>query len=107
LASFIWTKSLTLLTPVFIFIVLLVAAGGHGYYESAIVLFPAAMIASVWQKEIGFAYLLLGLLQYPCYGLLLDSLQHTRIKPFLPWIMLLIHLLTAVVILVNRSSEFR
>jgi len=52
-------------------IVLAVAAGGHGSYAPAMVLFPYSMIAANLLNRITSPLVLLALIQYPIYGVLL------------------------------------
>jgi hypothetical protein len=49
------------------------AGAGHGTYLPAKILFPFAMLASVFGRSITFLYVVLGLGQFPLYGLLLGA----------------------------------
>jgi len=59
-------------TPVFLFITVVLAGGGHGTYYAARTLFPWTMMATSVTKEITRPFIVLAFAQYPLYGILLD-----------------------------------
>ncbi|MCC9165602.1 hypothetical protein [Pontibacter harenae] len=102
-----WTSRLTLFCPVFLIIALLLAGGGHGWLEPAIILFPLGLLSIVVTDSLNVVSLLLAVIQYPLYGLLLDKAQAiNQLKRFTISI-LLFHLLLVVIILVMRDATWR
>lgn len=60
------------LTLVFIFIAAFFAGGGHGSYFAAQLLFPYTMAATFLTGTITMSLIVIGLLQFPLYGIVLD-----------------------------------
>jgi hypothetical protein len=54
------------------------AGAGHGTYLPAKILFPFAMLASVFGRSITLPYVVLALVQFPIYGLLLGAVFRSR-----------------------------
>ena len=54
------------------------AGGGHGTYLPAKILFPFAMLATVFGRSVTLFYAVLALLQFPIYGLLLGAAFRSR-----------------------------
>jgi len=75
--------------------------GGHGYYSPAIVLFPFGMAGTVFQQSITVPFFILGILQFPFYGLLLDRFTGHITK----YCVFIIHLLLAAVVLVTTNFQ--
>jgi len=101
-----WTLKLIIWTPISILISFILAGGGHGYYEPMIFLFPFSAILFFLFKEINSAIpLLIVLIQFPIYGLLLDSLERQLKSTWL--LFLLFHLIIGVVAYSVRPEQFR
>jgi hypothetical protein len=62
-----------LITPVLLFLVVLAAGGGHGSYFPAKILFPWTMMSTAATKSLARPFIVLGIAQYPLYGIILDS----------------------------------
>lgn len=104
--TFKWTIKLILLTPVLLFIVVFLAGGGHGWYEPAIVLFPFGLISILFFRSIELPFIILAILQYPIYGLLIDTIG---IRKSIKWTVIsiaLIHIVQAGVILTLRGENW-
>jgi hypothetical protein len=54
------------------------AGGGHGTYLPAKILFPFAMLLSVFGSSITAPYMVAALLQFPIYGLVLGAAVGSR-----------------------------
>ena len=61
-----------LVTPVFLFITVLAAGGGHGSYMPAKLLFPWTMAATAFTRDIVQPFVVVAIAQYPVYGIMLD-----------------------------------
>lgn len=62
-------------------VALMVAAGGHGSYAPAVLLFPLPMLLTRFTDEISHGLVVLALLQFPLYGALVarpDRLNRSR-----------------------------
>ena len=53
-------------------IAVLLAAGGHGSYAPARVLFPFTMLSTVFNDRIATEFLYIGLAQFPLYAVVLS-----------------------------------
>ena len=71
-----------LATPLLLFMVVLAAGGGHGTYGLAKALFPWTMVSTAVTKSITQPFIVLGIAQYPLYGIILDCARSAgRFKP--------------------------
>jgi hypothetical protein len=76
--------------------------GGHGYFEPAICLFPCATISVIWQTTITLPYVIIGLIQYPLYGFIIDKTQKKKATSF---IILALHIILVILILRFRNPN--
>jgi hypothetical protein len=71
-----------LATPLLLFMVVLAAGGGHGTYGLAKALFPWTMMSTAVTRSITQPFVVLGIAQYPLYGIILDCARAAgRFKP--------------------------
>jgi hypothetical protein len=71
-----------LATPLLLFLVVVAAGGGHGTYWLAKMLFPWTMMSTAVTKSITQPLIVLGIAQYPLYGIILDLARAgSRFKP--------------------------
>jgi hypothetical protein len=69
-------------TPALLFLVVVAAGGGHGTYWLPKVLFPWTMMSTAVTKSITQPLIVLGIAQYPLYGIILDLARSKgRFKP--------------------------
>ena len=69
-------------TPALLFLVVVAAGGGHGTYWLPKVLFPWTMMSTAVTKSITQPLIVLGIAQYPLYGIILDlARSNGRFKP--------------------------
>jgi hypothetical protein len=61
-----------LVIPAALFLAVVAAGGGHGTYYAAKLLFPWTMMSTVVTKSITQPFVVLGIAQYPFYGIVLD-----------------------------------
>lgn len=81
--------------------------GGHGWYQPAMMLFPWAMVGTLWQDTITLPFIIMGILQYPLYGLLIDKTDHRVHKKSLTLILILTHLVLAGLIIITSSEQWK
>ena len=70
--SYKTTSTLSILTPFLLIGVFLLMGGGHGYYAPGIFLFPTGLISFSIFNRLEVPFIILGILQFPLYGLLID-----------------------------------
>lgn len=104
--TFKLTLKLVLLTPVLLFIAVFLAGGGHGWYEPAIVLFPFGLISILFSRSIELPFVILAILQYPIYGLIIDSIGNRKSIKWTIISIILIHMVLAGVILTLRGENW-
>ncbi|MBI5323406.1 hypothetical protein [Bradyrhizobium sp.] len=61
-----------LFAPLALYLVVLAAGGGHGTYYAAKLPFPWTMMSTAVTKSITQPSVVLGIAQYPLYGIILD-----------------------------------
>lgn len=89
------------MTPILLLIVTFLMGGGHGTYIPAMVLFPYGMVGTCFQDSISIPFTILGIIQFPCYGLLLDNFE----KKILKYLILLTHVLLSILILLISNFK--
>jgi len=102
-----WTIRLTLLTPILALLSLFLMGGGHGWYAPAIFLFPTGMVNLIWENQLSTAFLKLGLVQYPLYGLLIDKAGSLKLRNKRAAIIIMAQLVLAILVISLQSSDFR
>ena len=71
-----------LATPLLLFLAVVAAGGGHGTYWLAKMFFPWSMMSTAVTKSITQPLIVLGIAQYPLYGIILDLARaRSRFKP--------------------------
>lgn len=96
-----WLIFFSILTPLLLLIVIFLMGGGHGTYIPADVLFPFGMIGTVFQDEITTPFIILGFIQFPVYGYLLDRTKNNKLKYCIP----IIHFVLMIVIFFNTNFK--
>jgi hypothetical protein len=66
------TLAFVIVTPVFLFITVLAAGGGHGSYMPAKLLFPWSMAGTAFTASITEGLVAIAIAQFPIYGIVLD-----------------------------------
>lgn len=89
-----------------IFMAMLFAGPGHGSYAPARIIFPFTMLSTIFHENIRGVYILLGLIQFPAYGLIASSVKNT--KMFKPTIGLLciIHVVVVIIVFKFHNEYF-
>ncbi len=103
--KFRWTIIMTILTPLLIVVSIFLAGGGHGFYEPIIFLFPFSAISFIWFNKINFSFITMALLQYPIYGITIDSFRK-KIK-FISLYLFFLHLTIALIAYAIRPEQFK
>lgn len=75
--------------------------GGHGTYIPAIILFPFGMIGTTFQNSITNPFVILGIIQFPFYGYLLDIFKYKRLK----YLILTFHILLVIITLIYTNFK--
>ncbi len=69
--------------------------GGHGIYLPTSILFPYGMFGTIFQHSITTPFIILGIIQFPIYGYLLDILKDKKLK----FLILIFHILLIIIVL--------
>lgn len=89
-----WTINLSIAAPLVLICSVIIAGGGHGFTDQLFILFPWTFISKLIDSQ--FLFFLIGMIQFPIYGLLYDkSVQKNKTV----FIITIIHFLLAVGIL--------
>lgn len=99
-----WTKRFLVLTPLFLLFSMIIAGGGHGFFQPIFALFPFATFSCIWAGELSLIDLIIAILQFPLYGLWIDKTSNkTR-----TWVVILIlHVLLATLIILFADSNWK
>ncbi|HEY0676857.1 MAG TPA: hypothetical protein VGD17_01180 [Chitinophagaceae bacterium] len=106
-SRFKWTIILSLLTPLLFLIAVAFMAGGHGWYEPAMTLFPFGMLETLWLDRITQTSLFIGTLQFPLYGFLIDKTRCKHYGNKLILALVIMHLALAVFIIIYCGEEWK
>jgi len=102
-----WTFRLSLLTIPLLLVVVFFMGGGHGTYIPAMSLFPFGLISTVLFDRITIPFVVLGIIQYPFYGFIIDNARQTNnTKVILP-ILILVHIILAVFLIKVTGENWR
>ena len=102
-----WTIRFSLLTPILVLICIFLMGGGHGWYTSAVAIFPWATLNTAWQDHLSEPFMLAGAFQFISYGVLIDKTRSRNNQTLIIAGMLLSHVILAALILVLRNPEWR
>lgn len=102
-----WTIRFAVLTPVLVIICMFLIGGGHGWYTSAIVLFPWATLNTAWQNHLSEQCIFVGLLQFILYGFLIDITKNSKAQILVLVGILVLHVTLTILILTLRNPEWR
>jgi hypothetical protein len=106
-SNYRWTIRLALLTPLLALISLFLMGGGHGWYTPTMALFPLGTLNVIWDDHLSIPLLLVGLLQYPLYGLLIDRAKSITQRRTHTILIIVFHLVLAAIIISFRSSHWK
>ncbi len=97
-----YTLIFSLLTIPLAFLVIFFGGGGHGSYLPFLILFPVGIVGIFVSEGLKTLFFILGLLQFPVYGFLLDRFQNKKTI----FLISLFHLLIIFFVLVFRKDAF-
>lgn len=97
-----YTKIFSLLTIPLAGITVFLAGGGHGTYLPFLVLFPFGLLGTVFQTSISELFFIIGILQFPVYGFLIDKFKNRKSI----FLILLVHILVMTIIFIFKREEF-
>lgn len=101
MGKFRWTIIFSFATPLLILLVVFLMGGGHGTYIPAILLFPFGMIGTTFQDSITSPFVVLGIIQFPFYGYLVDILNGNKLK----YLILIFHILLVIIVLIFTNFK--
>jgi hypothetical protein len=107
MGEFKWTIRLTGIGMIVFLTAILLGGGGHGYIEPLMIGFPWMTICTLWAKSIPAVFWVLGLLQFPAYGLMIDIARATDKRSYINKWVWLSHLIMVVVILLMREDKWK
>lgn len=103
LGRYKWTIRFIVLTPFLIIISFFLLGAGHGWREPTIILFPFATIQFFRTTTMDVGFLIASLIQYPVYGLLIDSFNK---KNTIKLVLIILHILLAITSYLFISEHF-
>lgn len=81
---------------------ILFAGGGHGNYFPLLLFFPFSLLGTLFNEELFFIFIILGLLQLPVYGLLLDKFTVKKVFP----IIIGVHIVCVFIVFMLKRDYF-
>jgi len=101
-----WTARLSLLTPLLLFVAVLLMGSGHGWFEPAMFLFPLGTINTIWQNHLSLPFGVIALFQFPIYGFIIDKSRQHQKTTSVTLTILILHLLLATLILIFKHPDW-
>ncbi|MNL38112.1 hypothetical protein D3C87_1603000 [compost metagenome] len=99
-----WTKRFLVLTPLFLLFSMIIAGGGHGFYQPIFALFPFATFSCIWDTDLSFINLMIAIFQFPLYGFWIDKTSNEKRT----WgVILVLHVLLAGLIILFANSNLK
>lgn len=102
-----WTVKLILFTPLLLFVAVLSMGAGHGTYIPSILLFPFGMLGVLFQDRISLPFIIIGILQFPVYGYIIDKALPSRRLLVILLSVLLAHVALVVMLLKLVSEDWK
>lgn len=102
-----WTFRFSLLTIPLLLIVVFFMGGGHGTYIPAIGLFPFGLISTVFFDSITIPFVVLGIIQYPTYGFIIDKARRAQKSKVVLPILIFVHIILSILIIKLTSENLR
>ena len=102
-----WTIKLTLLTPFLALLSLFLMGGGYGWATPTMILFPFGSFILIWENQLSIPLLIIGLLQYPAYGLIIDRATSLKQRQIRTVAIVICHLALAIIIICRKNPEWR
>lgn len=99
-----WTKRFLVLTPLFLLFSIIIAGGGHGFYQPIFALFPFATFSCVWNADLSFINFIIAIFQFPLYGLWIDKTSNKKRTWF---VILFFHILLASLIILFANLNWK
>jgi hypothetical protein len=81
--------------------------GGHGTYIPAMSLFPFGLFGNVLFDRITTPFVVLGIIQYPVYGFIIDKARQTNNNKVVLPILILVHIILAVLVIKLAGENWR
>ena len=97
-----YTIIFSLLTTPLAFLVIFFGGGGHGSYLPFLIFFPVGIVGVFISESFKTLFFILGLLQFPLYGFLLDRFQNRKTI----FLISVFHLLAIFLVLVFKNDAF-
>ncbi|HBV15162.1 MAG TPA: hypothetical protein DEB71_07460 [Chryseobacterium carnipullorum] len=97
-----YTILFSLLTLPLAALSVLFGGGGHGSYFPLLLFFPFGLIGTLFNEEIFFLFVILGLVQLPIYGLLLDRCPVRKGVP----VILGLHIICMFIIFILKRNTY-
>ena len=94
------------ITPFALFAGLVSAGAGHGDYKVAKVLFPYTMLSTFLTESITEPFILIGIIQFPLYGLILAFGGLRKPLGSLAIVLAVVHVLTVALCFFLVSENF-
>ncbi|MCT2560852.1 hypothetical protein [Chryseobacterium herbae] len=77
------------------------AGGGHGNYSLLLLFFPFGLLGTLFNEGISFLFIIIGLLQLPVYGFLLDRFTAKKAFP----VIIGIHIICMIILFLLKRDE--
>ncbi len=78
--------------------------GGHGVFAPAIIAFPWATLPLIWQTNMALYQIAIAAVQFPVYGMLLDSVQK---KLLVRLTILIVHIVLVILVVGFRDATWK
>ena len=102
-----WTIRFSLLTPLLLIIAVFLMGGGHGWFEPAMAIFPWGMVGIIWQDRISIPFIIMGVLQYPIYGILIDKTKDKAYSNTMAFLIIVMHLILAGLVIYFSGEQWK
>ncbi len=96
---FKWMLVLSGIGLLYFLVAIVVAGGGHGSFVPLIIGFPWMTICTLWDSGITPFFWMLGLIQFPVYGLLIGIEKEANRYRYINAMVWLSHLILVIVLL--------
>lgn len=101
-----WMGVGILITPICVIIAMIFAGGGDGTYLFFKLFFPYTMLLAALANGISIPLMILGLLQFPLYGVLIGFARSKEASAAIIWL-LVVHTIAVILCFLFLDSNWR
>jgi len=96
-----------ILIEVFLLVIcIFLMGGGHGTYIPTKLFFPYTMLSTIGNESMSTFFIIIGLSQYPMYGLIIQYAKSEKSKTSRFFTILVVHIIAVILVFALQNNNF-